>query len=354
MKVLFQIRSGYKDGPAGDSIQMLKTKMYLEKQGVDIVVSSRPDVNMKDFDLIHIFNCTRLPEAYSFYKNAIIQKKKIVITPIFIDMHWYYRNSPARLAAWRAENIMRREMLQGCHMLLPNSQLELQWIKNILFVDTPAKIIYHGVDPLFFAGDENWFYKKYGLKDFILCAGRLSPIKNQLSLIRAVKGMGIPIVLIGPVNNKAYALKCAEESEGCVKYIPELSQNELASAYRAALVHVQPSWFETAGLASLEAAASGTPVVITSRGAAQEYFGNMAVYVEPDSLDSISNGVRAAMQKGGNLTELQSFIKERFSWEKAAQDTLIAYREVVEGDYQPGEKGAFYSQTYNLPGVDKK
>lgn len=352
MKVLFQTRSGYKDGPAGDSIQMLMTKKYLEQLGVEIDISSRADINLKDYDLIHIFNCTRLPEAYSFYRNAVFQRKKIIISPVFIDMSLYYSSSPARLAAWRAENIMRREILQGCHMLLPNSMLELKWIRDILLVDAPAKVIYHGVDKVFFEGDRSQFIKKYGISDFILCVGRLSPIKNQLSLIRAVKGLGIPIVLIGPVNNREYAVKCADESEGCVKYIPPLSHMELASAYRAARVHVQPSWFETAGLASLEAAASGTPVVITCRGAAGEYFGDLAVYVEPDSLDSIRSGVKAAME-GNNTAGLQACVRERFSWEKAARDTLEAYHEVMESDYHPEHKGMYYSKTYDLPVIDK-
>ena len=352
MKVLFQIRSGYREGTAGDSIQMLMTKKYLEMLGVNVKVSSKQNLNLKDFDIIHIFNTTRVAEAYGFYKNAVHQKKKIVVTPIFIDMHMYYKDKPDRLAAWRAENLLRREIFQGCHMLLPNSRLELKWIRDILLVDAPAKVIYHGVDKVFFEGDRSQFIKKYGISDFILCVGRLSPIKNQLSLIRATKGLGIPIVLIGPVNNREYAVKCADESEGCVKYIPPLSHMELASAYRAARVHVQPSWFETAGLASLEAAASGTPVVITCRGAAGEYFGDLAVYVEPDSLDSIRSGVKAAME-GNNTAELQACVRERFSWEKAARDTLEAYHEVKESDYHPEHKGMYYSKTYDLPAIDK-
>ena len=356
MKVLFQIRSGFQSGAAGDSIQMQKTMIHLKELGVEGSVSSQLNANLKDFDLVHIFNCTGVPEAYGFYKNAANQKKKIVVSPIFIDMHFYYKDSPERLAAWRAENIHRRETLQGSNMLLPNSQKELEWIQNILFVSTPAKIVPLGVDSLFFQGDPEWFVKKYGLKDFILCVGRLSPIKNQLSLIRAVKDLSLPLVLIGSVNNKAYALKCAGEPGGSIKYIPSLSHEELSSAYRAAKVHVQPSWFETVGLASLEAAASGTPVVITNQGAAQEYFEDKAEYVDPGDLNSIRGGILAALEKrsekgtteGNGISSLQSRIKENFTWEKAAQATLEAYEQVLSDNSGPVRQGTLYSQSYPL------
>ncbi|NLU36560.1 MAG: glycosyltransferase family 4 protein [Clostridiales bacterium] len=349
MRVLFQIWPGSRDAPAGDSIQMQMTKTYLEKLGVEVKVSSKQNLDLRDFDIIHIFNTARVSEAYGFYRNAVYQKKRIVVTPVFLDMHFYYRNKPARLAAWRAENLLRREIFQGSHMLLPNSNMELEWIRNTLMVDTRARIIYHGVEPIFFDADEKWFINKYGLSGFILCAGRLSPIKNQLSLIRAAGDLKIPIVLIGPVNNRDYAVKCAREAQGRVKYIPPMNQKELASAYHAAGVHVQPSWFETAGLSSLEAAAAGTPVAITAWGAAREYLKDKAAYVEPDSLDSIRAGIIAALKQNtasGKLEEIKEYIKDRFTWDKAARDTLDAYKEVLAEDYEPESGGVFYTQTF--------
>jgi glycosyltransferase involved in cell wall biosynthesis len=357
MKVLFQIRPGYREGAAGDSVQMLKTMIHLKELGVDVSVTSQQNIRLSDFDLIHIFNCTRVPEAYGFYKNAANQRKKIVVSPIFIDMHLYYRDSPAKLAAWRAENILRREMLQGSNMLLPNSVKEQEWIQNILLVDTPAKVIYLGADQVFFHGNAEWFVQKYGLKDFILCVGRLSPIKNQLSLIRAANGLDIPIVLVGPVNNKEYAMKCAEEPGGIIKYIPFLNQEELASVYQAARVHVQPSWFETVGLASLEAGASGTPVVLTNRGAGSEYFGSFVKYVDPGDINSIRGGILAALSDAadknrseaeGTETDLQRHIMDHFTWEKAARATLEAYEQVLSDNSGPRDQGIFYSQSYPI------
>lgn len=348
MKVLFQIRPGYKDGPSGDSMQMLKTMTALKDVGVDVYVSSSQNIDLTQYDLIHIFNCTRVTEAHGFYKNAANQKKKVVISPIFVDMHNYYKSSSSRLAAWRAENILRREILQGSNMILVNSKKEFDWINKTLMISTPWKIIYHGADQAFALGDKEWFKSKYGLEDFILCVGRLSPIKNQLTMIKAVKNLGLPIVLVGPVNNKDYAVACAEESDGYIKYIPYLNHTELASAYKAAKVHVQPSWFETVGLASLEAGAAGIPVVITREGGGREYFGDLAEYVDPGYLDSIRNGVLESI-KNRNNDELQKHILNNFTWEKSAKDTLEAYQQVLDTENSSRhDLNAFYSQSYKI------
>ena len=42
----------------------------------------------------------------------------------------------------------------------------------------------------------NLFFKKYGLNDFVLCVGRIEDLKNQLSLLKAMCNLDIPVVLI--------------------------------------------------------------------------------------------------------------------------------------------------------------
>ncbi len=55
-----------------------------------------------------------------------------------------------------------------------------------------------------------------------------------------------------------------------------------------------PSWFETTGLSSLEAAAMGCNIVITRKGDAYEYFGDYAYYCDPESPDSIFKAIEKA------------------------------------------------------------
>jgi len=349
VKVLFQIRQGYEKGAAGDSMQMLKTMQHLAQMGVGVSISASAGEDLKKYDIVHIFNVTRINESYAFYKNAAAQKKKIVVSPIFVDMGRYLGSIGAvRLAAWRSANLLGREVLAGASMLLPNSQLEAEWIQKILCVDTPCQVIHNGVDGYMAEGDGQKFTARYGLKDFLLCVGRLSPIKNQLGLIRAVRDLHLPLVLIGPVNDFKYAKRCAEEGMGLVKYLPGMSHRELANAYKASALHIQPSFFETAGLSGLEAAAAGTRVVASNRGAAREYFGDLVSYVDPYDEESIRRTVEETLKRPFP-DELKRHVLDSFTWADAAEKTLKAYRAVLEGPSDaPGRSEILFTSEYNL------
>ena len=69
---------------------------------------------------------------------------------------------------------------------------------------------------------------------------------------------------------------------------------ELAPLYRASKVHALPSWSETTGLVSLEAALCGCNIVTTDRGYTRDYFGDMAWYCDPYDNRSIRRAVEAA------------------------------------------------------------
>jgi len=87
---------------------------------------------------------------------------------------------------------------------------------------------------------------------------------------------------------------------------------------------VLASWFETAGLSSLEAAAMGCNVVITRKGDAHEYFGDEAEYCDPASPTSIREAIERAASSEPNLL-LQQKIYSDFTWSKAASRTFEAY-----------------------------
>jgi glycosyltransferase involved in cell wall biosynthesis len=94
-------------------------------------------------------------------------------------------------------------------------------------------------------------------------------------------------------------------------------------------VHILPSWFETTGLSSLEAAAMGCNVVITNRGDAKEYFKSEAWYCDPDSPQSIYDAVEAAAGSVFNEA-LRIRIHENYTWKTAAALTFNVYKETLK------------------------
>jgi len=97
------------------------------------------------------------------------------------------------------------------------------------------------------------------------------------------------------------------------------------SAFAAADLHVQPSWVETAGLASLEAAVLDCAVVSTSEGYARAYLGEEAHYCDPAKPESIRCAVDRALRDGPSAS-LRRTIFTRFT----LRESLSAMERIYE------------------------
>jgi len=103
------------------------------------------------------------------------------------------------------------------------------------------------------------------------------------------------------------------------------SYTELRNLYRSASVFVFPSFYEGFGFPPLEAQASGTPVVASSRGALAEVLGNSALVADPVNPESIAVQVESLFNNQGlreRITAKGSANARRFRWEKTAEATL--------------------------------
>lgn len=332
MNVLFQIRNNYTESIAGDSIQMQKTKEYLEKSGIEVDVSTKDHINLDKYDLVHIFNLIRIKESYGFAKNAVKQGKPYVLSTIYWNMMDYInndKNTSTTIQWWQKENRKRKELLSSAAALLPNSSIEMNVLKKDFNINKEYFIIPNCADRFFYNAKPDNFISEYGLTDFILCVGRVSCRKNQLALINALKGTGLKLVLIGPSNDGDYLKKCKLSADNSVIFIDQLNYYKLASAYAAAKVHVLPSWFETPGLASLEAGLAGSNIVTTNIGSTYEYFYDKALYCDPSSEESIRKSVMTAYSKPKEEI-LKNYILNNYTWEVAALKTLDAYKTVLE------------------------
>lgn len=356
MKVLFQCRPNLYQLSGGDKIQILKTKEFLEKTGIEVEISTvqRPDLN--GVDIFHLFN----PSLLSLQPIVDCKKKGIpvAISTIHWDMKEYYesmfavnkeyfrlkpdgfvrhylRNQAFALfyRYWWYGKSMRnlKKILEFGDILLPNSRAEENLLKRQFNLnDKKFFIIPNGIDSNISYSPDS-FYQKHKVKNFILCAARLEYRKNQFRFIQSMMRNNLPIIFIGNNKfNKGYTALCKKlaDKRGNVLFIDHISQEELFSAYSNARVHVLPSWYETPGLSSLEAGMTGCNIVVSDRGSTREYFENFAEYCDPANVDSISRAVVAAYNKDKN-TQLQNRILNSFTWQNTAKTTLAAYRSIL-------------------------
>jgi glycosyltransferase involved in cell wall biosynthesis len=371
MKVLFIARASLYKNRGGDTIQLHKTAEWLGKLGVFVEIRlADEDIDYACYDLIHFFNLMRPADIL---RHVRISGKPYVVSPIFVDYSEADRRTRKGLARlllrvvapdrieyfkviarrllngerivspgywWYGQRGSVRRILRHTAMLLPNSGNEYRRLQRRFGADCPYRVVPNGIDPVLFPVEGARSGREKGL---VLCAARIEGIKNQLNLIRAVNGSPFRLILVGTpaVNQRAYYEACRKTAGPAVTFVDAVPQEELAAFYRRAQVHALPSWFETTGLSSLEAAAMGCALVITDRGDTREYFGDEAFYCDPGSPSSILEALTKAAG-AGPAESLRAKILPQFTWQQAATETLAAYRLVVGGTEK---RPSFDSQT---------
>ena len=323
MKILLCTRDNYLLNFAGDSVQVLSTFSFLKKIGIHVVINDGEILDYSKYDIVHIFNLTRIREAYESYTLAKKHGCITVISPIYWNLTKYYIHTGniEYLESWKKSEGYRSEIIKGCKMIYPASYLEMEMLKNDFGEDLPYKVVYNGVKLAYI--NKIQINRNRNRTDFyILCAARICPRKNQLLLSDICYKLGMKLALAGPINNREYLNKCLEYKN--VKYIGFLDEFKLANVYAHAKMHVLPSFVETPGLSSLEAAVCGCNVVSTIEGSAQEYFQDMAVYCDPYDKHDIANAVIKGLEFN-KQPQLKQYIASRFSWDCCLEDLYSSY-----------------------------
>jgi glycosyltransferase involved in cell wall biosynthesis len=359
MKVLMQIRKDVDTYPGGDFIQLLKTKEHLEKSGVSVDLSFSYQERLKSYDLVHLFNVTRITDTYLFFKNAKSQGKKIVLSPIYHSLkdmedfyRYYYRFPYLNIVMYLAlkefyyplrgkttlslKSIFQykqtvRTILTQSDILLPNSFLELETLEKELGVRNRYQVVPNATEV-----GTICFHSEYHKENLILCIGRIEPRKNVLNVIRAFKKVitklpeDTELIFIGTINesHKSYRkqfLKYVREDENNIKYIGSLSHQEVLTYLKRARLLVLASFFETTGLVGLEALACQANIVISERGYTKEYFRDNAEFCDPYSVDSIEKAIEKGFSKEAPERISKHFL-DNYTWSNTATLTLSAYR----------------------------
>ena len=117
-------------------------------------------------------------------------------------------------AIWSAYGITQ-DICKWAHHILPNTNDEAMLIKKGLSIpEKKITVIPNGVEKRFAEAGSSLFYKKYGVKDFILNVGHIGvPRKNTFSLIQALSKIDHPSVIIGRIFPSEEADLCMEEGK---------------------------------------------------------------------------------------------------------------------------------------------
>lgn len=207
-------------------------------------------------------------------------------------------------------------------------------------------VVYNGANESYLplnTSDQNIIRNKYtnGNK-FFLFIGTIHPRKNLVNLMLAFDkfknsdNQNIKLLIIGAkkwVSKKDEQLLHNLKYKNDIIFFGRASESELKEIIPSALALTYPSIFEGFGIPIIEAFYSGVPVITADNSSMPEVGGNAAIYVNAESIDSITNALLKISKDADfakSLIEKGHIQKLNFSWEKTANNLWNSIIKVVD------------------------
>jgi len=323
--------------PGGASVRLERSKEALERLGIRVMLFNHWE-RSRDFDLLHIFGSTH--EVAGLVESAKGLGIPTVVSAIFDSGRspWRARLATriARLLPLTTVHELRRRLLRRADAVIACSTAEALELRSRFGLDSAKlSVIPAGLDvERFQHAQARPFTERYGLDRFVLRVGRVRRDKGQSRLIRALDGLGLPLVIIGPEDptdpEGVREFRGLLRGRPWVHYLGPVRHDDplLPSAFKAARVHVVTSTFESLGFVTLEAAAAGCAVATGRYAPIIEYLGDRASYLAPSSEASIRAVVAQAYERGPDPM-LAEFVGQRYSWHAAARQLESVYCTVL-------------------------
>lgn len=355
LRVLMQIRPNVFSQRGGDTTVLERLSKGLIDKGVHVQVDADGAVSPVGFDIVHLFNFATPTITQEYATRAKNAGVPYVVTTLYEDVAEFHYQShyvankiidyvrhgqvegswtltQGELAALpRAARFPADEIARHAAALFPNGKGEANALRRDFPQATDVREIPLGYEIGSTQGPE-LFEQTYGVKDFVLCVGRLESRKNQLMLLKALETSDLPVVLAAggfSYQPEYEAAVRAFKRSGKTIILGRIDAEMLSSAYAACRTHVLPSWYELPGLVTLEAASRGKNIVVTRTGTTADYVADKAFYCAPWDADSIASAVCAAYYSPAKQGLIE--MATSFSWARAIEQTIAAYAQIVGG-----------------------
>jgi glycosyltransferase involved in cell wall biosynthesis len=215
-------------------------------------------------------------------------------------------------------------------------------------LDGKMATLYNGVDDMLFHPDAAATFDSP--EPTILFVGRVEERKGVHLLLDAFERSigkqirGAQLKIVGPhsywnAEPSAYYLSLAERCRTIPRVQllgPTYVDADLAAVYRSATIAVVPSVFpEALGLTSLEAQASGVPVVVSSAGGLPETVrpGESGVVFDNGDVDGLASAVLGLLSDRRRLQTMavaaRAWAIQQFSWRHIASQLETIYAQIA-------------------------
>jgi len=233
------------------------------------------------------------------------------------------------------------------HIISVSESTKRDTIEHLGVPEDKITVVYEAANPIFRpldrAAAKEEVRNRHGVDGpFVLFVSTIEPRKNVPTLLRALHQLqqcykeDIRLVLAGGKGwlfEDAFAVVEDLKLDERVHFLGRVSSDDLLYLYNAAEMLAHPAFYEGFGLPPLEAMACGLPVVVSDVASLPEVVSDAGLLIDPHNVDELT----VSMWRLLNNSDLWKEMREkglrqarRFSWERAARETLDIYRLAYE------------------------
>ncbi|MHB9100666.1 MAG: glycosyltransferase family 4 protein [Sulfuricella sp.] len=259
------------------------------------------------------------------------------------DLVWKHAGETMRpLARWLDAKQMPAAVRLADRVITVSRHTAQDLVEEMPEAESKVRVVHLGGASLYPAASPESLNLMGIDRPYFLFVGTLEPRKNLLRLLEAYATLpedikkNILLVIAGGkgwggVDVQAVAARLGLSD--CIRVVGYVSEESLATLYAQALFLAMPSLYEGFGLPLLEAMARGTPVLTSECSSMPEVAGDAGLLVNPHDVGAIANGLSTLIMNEKlrhDLARRAQVNAGRFSWKKAADETLRIFDEAVD------------------------
>jgi glycosyltransferase involved in cell wall biosynthesis len=336
MRVLFLTypRIGLNRG--GLQIQIEETAQGLTDLGVEVIRYDPWQNQIPNVDVCHVFSIDGSMVYHA--SRAVSLGVPVIISPVLnaFDNRPIVTMLKRQLSALPGcYSDLRRAgtMLHAASTVVALNPDEREMLIKVFKVDSSkCCVIPNGINMAFSQGDPTLFDRAHGISNFVLNVASIEPRKNQLTLVRALKNLPYPLVLIGKATpeNDAYLAQCKTEAGANVRFLGALNHEDpmLAAAYAAAKLFVMPSLSEVMPLTLYEAAVAGCRILTSDQVPVSASLAPLIKQCPPNDVATLMRLIDEEM-RAAQTDSIHQAVMAMPTWGEVCQQLADLYQNLV-------------------------
>ncbi len=265
-------------------------------------------------------------------------------TPYALTIHDMAYAADGRFFTWGQRGLRRIANPLGIRRashLMVDSQFTRSELLRLFpdVADSRVSVIYPGIPRFATPRKSRDVAKRYGVPDrFVLSVGTLEPRKNLEALVEAFEQPELAdesLVLVGSDGWGPGLDKRLRTNRTLAKRIittGHVSDADLGALYGEATAFAYVSFYEGFGFPLLEALSAGLPSVASDIPVFRETAREAALYVDPNSPQSIAGGIRRILDSNDlrdRLRKAADEVTRSYTWRSCAERVVNVYREIA-------------------------